>query len=160
MSLPPGWKNNKGGWCQISDKIYTPSNKLTISTKTKFTFAGPDILAKGPPGISNNSVVGKLFPAQVNDFYIFQLTLISEVPSGNNNFLCLIVESNGKELHIEAQPYLMPPEIDQPLNFIFMIPATEEITEHGIELFLEPSAEVDLWNVALTANKTFNIGLN
>jgi len=160
MSLPPGWKNDKSGWCQISDTVHTVSNKLTISTKTKFTFVNPGIVAKGPLVISNNSIVGKLFPAQVEDFYLLQLTLRSEVPPGTNNFLSLFVESNSQIIHEELQPYLMPPEVDQPINFVFMIPATTDIMEHGIELFLEPSIEVDLWDVVLTANKTFNIGLN
>ncbi len=59
----------------------------------------------------------------------------------------------------DLRGYLLPPEAMQPISFLFIIPAMEGIMENGIELFLEPDVEINIWGVVLTINKTFNIGL-
>lgn len=158
MPLPIGWTNDKSLWSLITDTVFTSSNKLAITTKTKFVFTDP-LVSADSSAVFRLDPSGTLFPEQVEDFYLCQLSMKSEVPPGIGNFLDLCVETNGTIVYEDLKLYLLPPEDTQPINYFFALPATEEAVEFGMELFLTPSSAVDIWDIRLFTNKTFNIGL-
>lgn len=157
--LPIGWPNDKSNWTQIPDSVFTSSNKLTISTSTKFVITDTGMVETGSKGMVNNSGLGVLFPNQIDDFYIGQISLVSEVPAGINHCMILEIKSDNVTVFKDLKPYLMPPTAEQPMVYTFFIPATQGLIDDGIEIFFEPDVEVDLWDVVFTANKTFNVGL-
>jgi len=160
MTLATGWVNDQSGWTTLEDTVFTVSNKLTVAVKTQFIFTGPVVIEVGALSLSNKGpVFGTLFPIQVDDFYIGQVSFKTDVPAGVGHSMLFSIESGGVTIYEDVRAFLFPPASMQPMSFTFLVPATAFTFESGLDIFITPDTSVDMWDLVLTINKTFNIGI-